>query len=113
MILMATKSLITISERLDEFLAEAETEADKIVIEAKANAAKCIAEAKIEAEKMRLQVERGEVLKKAIQEEERKAKQIAEEKVKDFSGKIETMNNAYQKNKEKAIQLVVKAVLSE
>jgi vacuolar-type H+-ATPase subunit H len=108
---MATKSLITISERLDEFLSEAETETRKIVSEAQVQAAKCVAETKAEADKMRLQVERGEALRKAIQEEEDKAAQIAKETMKNYSGKIEAMESAHRRNKHKAVELVTKAVL--
>jgi len=105
--------LISIGERLQKLLDEAESEAETKVAEAQKMANEMVTQAKSEAENRRIRAQRGDGIEDFIVAEEEKATKEASKILEDYQQKAEAVKNVETERFEKAIRIIMREVLPE
>ena len=103
--------VLSMGERLQRLLDEAETKADEIVEEAERKAGNMISKARADAERRRNMAQRGSGIDELLREAEEKAKVEAEKTLEDYKKKAETLKELPKEKIQMAIELVLKEVL--
>jgi V/A-type H+-transporting ATPase subunit G/H len=110
---MGIESVLSIGERLQRLLVDAEKEAEERVEKAKRKAEEMILEAKAEAERRRTMAQRGTGIDELIEDAEEKARKEAENKMEEYKVKSEALKNVPYEKIDEAVALVLKEVLPE
>jgi len=105
--------VLSMGERLQRLLDDAETKADEIVVEAQRKADEMVSKAKAEAERRRNMAQRGSGIDELIREVEEKAKVDAEKSLEDYEKKAEALKKLPEDKMQVALELVLKEVLPE
>jgi vacuolar-type H+-ATPase subunit H len=109
---MEVDRVISISEKLQELLKNAEKEADDIVARAHEQAERMVSEAKVEAEK-KIQLARlGQGIDEYLREEEEKVTREAEKILKEFRDRSETSKQTAGERLQQAVELIVNEVVA-
>lgn len=110
---MEVDRVISISERLQDLLKNAEKEADDIVARAHEQAERMVSKAKVEAEK-KIQLARlGQDIDEYLREEEEKVKKEAEKILKEFRNRSETSKRTAVERLQQAVELIVNEAVME
>jgi F0F1-type ATP synthase membrane subunit b/b' len=105
--------LISIGERLQKLLDEAESEAEVKIAEAQKMADEIVAQAKSEAENRRIRAQRGDGIEDFIVAEEEKANKEASKILEDYQRRAEVVKDVETERFEKAMSIVMGEVLPE
>jgi vacuolar-type H+-ATPase subunit H len=103
--------ILSIGERLQTLLEDAEKEALKIVLEAEKKSEKMISEVKVDAERKKNLAQRGSNIEEFIREAEEKAKVKADKILHTNEQRAEEMKKIPRKKELEAIDFVLKEVL--
>ncbi|MGQ9680243.1 MAG: V-type ATPase subunit subunit G family protein [Candidatus Bathyarchaeia archaeon] len=103
--------VISIGERLQKLLEEAEMEAERKIAEARRKADEMIARAKDDAENRRIMAQRGDGIEDLLKAEEDKAKQEAAKILEEYRRRAEAVERVPREKIEEAISLVLREVL--
>jgi len=103
--------VISIGERLQKLLEEAERESERKITEARRKADEMIARAKDEAENRRIMAQRGDGIEDLLKTEEYKAKQEADRILEKYRERAEAIKKVPREKIEEAISLVLREVL--
>lgn len=109
---MEVGRVISISERLQELLKNAEKEADDIVSRASEQAERMVSEAKVEAEKKTRLARLGQGIDEYLREEEEKVRKEDEEILKEFRNRGEASKRMAEERLQQAVELIVKEVVT-
>lgn len=105
--------VLSIGERLQRLLEEAEKESERKLAEAQRKADDIIAEAKDEAENRRIGAQRGDGIEDLTRAEEEKAKAEAAKITEGYRLKADAVKRVSRESLDKALELVLKEVLPE
>jgi vacuolar-type H+-ATPase subunit H len=103
--------VLSIGERLQRLLEEAEKESERKVSEAQKRADEMISRAKDEAENRRIGAQRGDGIEDITRGEEEKAKREAEKILEDYRLKAEAVGKVPKERFDEAVKLVFVEVL--
>jgi len=103
--------VLSIGERLQKLLEEAEREAERKAAEARRRADETISEAREEAENRRIRARRGDGIEDLIRAEEEKAKKEAAKILEDYRGRAEAIKEVSPERLEEAVNFVLKEAL--
>ena len=109
--MMGMERVLSIGERLQKLLADAEAEAKAKVAEVQSAADEKITAAQKEAARKKAMAQRGTGIEELIQEEERKAENEAKKILKDYEAKAEALKDVPEDKMKEAIETVMKEVL--
>ena len=109
---MEVGRVISISERLQELLKNAEKEADDIVSRASEQAERMVSEVKVEAEKKTRLARLGQGIDEYLREEEEKVRKEAEEILKEFRNHSEASKRMAEERLQQAVELIVNEVVT-
>jgi vacuolar-type H+-ATPase subunit E/Vma4 len=110
---MGIERVLSMGERLQRLLDNAEKEAEEIVAEAERRAHEMVSQAKAEAERRRSLAQRGSGIDELLHEAEDKAKVEAEKSLEDYREKAEALKEFPEEKMQEAVALVLKEVLPE
>lgn len=110
---MDLERVISMGERLQRLLDNAEKEAEEIVAEAERRASEMISNARAEAERRRNLAQRGTGIDELLSEAEEKAKVEAEKSLEGYKERVEALKKVPEDKKREAVALVLKEVLPE
>lgn len=110
---MSVERVLSIGERLQRLLDDAETNADEIVTEAQRKADEMVSKAKAEAERRRNMAQRGSGIDELIREAEEEAKVEAKKGLEDYKKKAKALKKLPKDKIQGALELVLKEVLPE
>ncbi|MBS7630356.1 hypothetical protein KEJ47_02075 [Candidatus Bathyarchaeota archaeon] len=103
--------VLSIGERLQRLLEEAETESKRKIAEARRKADEMVARARDDAENRRIMAQRGDGIEDLIKTEEYKAKQEAARILEKYKERAEAVKNVPREKIEEAISFVLSEVL--
>ncbi len=109
---MEVGRMISISERLQELLKNAEKEAEDVVAKAREQAERMVSEAKVEAEKEIRLARLGQGIDEYLREEEEKVRGEADEIIKEFRGRSETSKRTAEERLQQAVEMIVNEVVA-
>lgn len=110
---MEVERVISISERLQDLLKNAEKEADDVVARAHEQAERMVSEAKVEAEK-KIQLARlGQGIDEYLRKEEKKVTREAKKILKEFRNRSETSKRTAEERLQQAVELIVNKAVME
>jgi V/A-type H+-transporting ATPase subunit G/H len=110
---MGMERVLSMGERLQRLLTEAEKEAEAMVADAERRAEEMISEARDEAERRRTMAQRGYGIDELLNEAEEKAKKEAEKNIMEYKKKAEAVKEIPVEKMEEAVAFVLKEVLPE
>jgi regulator of protease activity HflC (stomatin/prohibitin superfamily) len=110
---MGLKRVMSMGERLQSLLDNAEKEAEEIVANAERKADEMISEAKAEAIRKRNLARRGSGIDELLREAEAKAKIEAEKSLEAYKERVEALKKIPKKKIQDAVAFVLKEVLPE
>jgi vacuolar-type H+-ATPase subunit H len=105
--------VLSMGERLQRLLDDAETKAGEIVAEAQRKADEMVSKAKAEAERRRNMAQRGSGIDELISEAEEKAKVEASKILENNKTKAEALKKFPEDKMQAALELVLKEVLPQ
>ena len=108
---MGIERVLSMGERLQRLLDNAEKEAEEIVAEAERRAHEMVSQAKAEAERRRNLAQRGSGIDELLHEAEDKAKVEAEKSLEDYREKAEALKEFPEEKMQGAVAFVLKEVL--
>jgi vacuolar-type H+-ATPase subunit H len=110
---MGVERVISMGERLQRLLDEAEKEAEAMVADAEKRAEAMVSRTRADAERRRTMAQRGYGIDELLKEAEEKARKEAEKNLKGYKEKAETVKEVPKEKMEEAVALVLKEVLPE
>jgi vacuolar-type H+-ATPase subunit H len=110
---MDLERVISMGERLQRLLDNAEKDAEEIVARAERSASEMISNARAEAERRRNLAQRGTGIDELLHEAEEKAKIEAEKSLEGNKERVEALKKIPEDKKQEAVALVLKEVLPE
>jgi len=110
---MGMERVLSIGERLQNLLADAEAEAKAKIAEAQSAADEKITAAQTEAVRKKALAQRGTGIEELLKEEEKKAKREAKKILKDYESKAEALKDVPEDKIKAAIETVIKEVLPQ
>ena len=110
---MELEKVLSIGERLQRLLDNAEKEAEEIVNEAERRANEMISKAKTEAERKRNLAQRGSGIDELLREAEEKAKVEAKNNLENYMKKAEALKQLPEDKMEEAVVKILKEALPE
>jgi vacuolar-type H+-ATPase subunit H len=110
---MDLERVISMGERLQRLLDNAEKDAEEIVARAERSASEMISNARAEAERRRNLAQRGTGIDELLHEAEEKAKIEAEKSLESNKERVEALKKIPEDKKQEAVALVLKEVLPE
>lgn len=108
---MGMERVLSIQNRLQKLLEDAEREAESKINEAQMKADLVISSAKTDASRRLAQAKRGSGIAELLKEEEEKAKKEAESIMKEYSEKAEALREVSEDKVDEATIFVLKEVL--
>ncbi len=108
---MGMEKLVSIGERLEKLLAEAEKQAKLEVLQAEKRAEEMISQAKTEADRRRVMAQRGVGIDALLREANEKAKQDAEKIIEEYEARSEALKNVSKDKMMKGIAFVLEEVI--
>jgi vacuolar-type H+-ATPase subunit H len=105
--------VISMGERLQRLLTEAEKEAEAMIVDAERSAEEMISKAKDDAERRRTMAQRGYGIDELLNEAEENAKKEAERNILDYEKKAKALKEIPQEKIEESVAFVLKEVLPE
>lgn len=108
---MGMEKLVSIGERLERLLADADRDGKAKVAEAEKRAEEMVSRAKAEATRRLAMAQRGTGIDELLKEAEKKAGIEADRKLKDYEERAEALKATSMEKIEEAISLVLKEVL--
>jgi vacuolar-type H+-ATPase subunit H len=105
--------VLSIGERLQNLLADAEAEAKAKITEAQSTADEKIMAAQGEAARKKAMAQRGTGIEALLKEEEKKAEREAKKILKDYEAKAEALKDVPEDKIKAAIETVIKEVLPQ
>jgi len=108
---MGLESVLSIGERLQRLLTEADREAEVKVAEAQRRAEEMLSKARVDAERRRTMAQRGYGIEELLNEAEEKAKAEAKKSMKDYKAKAEALKEVTEEKIAEAVTLVLQEVL--
>lgn len=108
---MDLERVISMGERLQRLLNNAEKDAEEIVARAERSASEMISNARVEAERRRNLAQRGTGIDELLREAEEKAKVEAEKSLGGYKERAEALKKIPEDKKQEAVALVLKEVL--
>ncbi len=110
---MGMERVLSIGERLQNLLADAEAEVKAKIAEAQSAADEKITAAQTEAVRKKAMAQRGTGIEELLKEEEKKAKREAKKILKDYEAKAEDLKDVPEDKIKTAIETVIKEVLPQ
>ena len=110
---MDLERVISMGERLQRLLDNAEKDAEEIVAEAERRANEMVSKAKSEAERRRNMAQRGSGIDELLREAEEKAKVEAEKSLEGYREKAEALKKLPEEKMREAVEFVLREVLPE
>ncbi|MDP6457807.1 MAG: hypothetical protein QGF78_00515 [Candidatus Bathyarchaeota archaeon] len=110
---MGTESVLSIGERLQKLLANAEVEAKAMITEAQSTTNEKITAANNKASRKRAMAQRGTGIEELLKDEEKKAKKEAKKILKDYKVQAEALRDVPEDKVREAIETVMKEVLRQ
>jgi vacuolar-type H+-ATPase subunit H len=110
---MGMERVLSMGERLQRLLTEAEKEAEAMIVDAERRAEEMISKAKDDAERRRTMAQRGYGIDELLNEAEVKAKKEAEKNIMEYKKKAEAVKEIPVEKMEEAVAFVLKEVLPE
>lgn len=111
--MMGMERVLSIGERLQKLLIDAETEAKAKIAEAQSTANEKITAARNEAARKKALAQRGTGIEELIKEEEKKATKEAKKILKDYKAKAEALKDVPEGKMREAVETVMKEVLPQ
>jgi len=110
---MGMERVLSMGERLQRLLTEAEKEAEAMIVDAERRAEEMISKAKDDSERRRTMAQRGYGIDELLNEAEEKAKKEAEKNIREYEKKAEAVKEVPVEKMEEAVAFVLKEVLPE
>jgi vacuolar-type H+-ATPase subunit H len=110
---MGMERVLSIGERLQNLLTDAEAEAKAKITEAQSAADEKITAAQNEAARKKAMAQRGTGIEELLKEEEKKAEKEAKKILKDYTAKAEALKDVPEDKMKAAIETVIKEVLPQ
>jgi len=111
--MMGMERVLSLGERLQKLVANAEAEAKAKIAEAQSAADEKIGVANNEAARKRAMATRGTGIEELLKEEEKKAEKDAKKILKDYEAKAEALRDVPEDKMKEAIETVMKEVLPQ
>jgi vacuolar-type H+-ATPase subunit H len=111
--MMGMERVLSIGERLQNLLADAEAEVKAKIAEAQSQADEKITAARNEAARKRAMAQRGTGIEELLKDEEKKAAKEAKKILKDYNAKAEALKDVPRDKIKAAIETVIKEVLPQ
>ncbi len=108
---MGMEKLVSIGERLEKLLAEAEREAKAMIVDAEKRAEEMISRAKTAADRRRSMAQRRAGIDDLIKEAEKKAMNEANKIMKEYETRAENLKAVPDEKMDEAVSIVLKEVL--
>ena len=110
---MGMESILSIGERLQKLLADAETEAKAKIAEAISAGDEKIAAARKEAARKKAMAQRGTGIEELLKEKEKTAEKEGKTILKDYKAKAEALKDIPDDKRKEVIEKVIKEVLPQ